>query len=78
MKCSARNFSILGLGFIKGKSVINIARDFGDRQRNFRGENFWVRDYYVSTIGRDAEVIKAYIRSQEAEARKLEQQELLG
>ena len=61
------------VGFIKGKSAISIARNFGGRQRNFRGENFWARGYYVSTVGRDSEVIKAYIRNQEAEDQKFEQ-----
>ena len=52
------------VGFIKGKSAIYIARNFGGRQRNFQGENFWARGYYVSTVGKDEDVIKAYIRSQ--------------
>ena len=66
------------VGFIKGKSAIYIARNFGGRQRNFLGENFWARGYYVSTVGRDEEVIKAYIRNQEAEDQKLDQQRLFG
>jgi len=65
------------VGFIKGKSAIYIARNFGGRQRNFLGENFWARGYYVSTVGRDEEVIKAYIRNQEAEDQKLDQRKLL-
>jgi putative transposase len=36
------------VGVIKGKSAICIARNFGGRQRNFLGENFWARGYYVS------------------------------
>ena len=40
------------VGFIKGKSAIYIARNFAGRQRNFVGENFWARGYYVSTVGR--------------------------
>jgi putative transposase len=66
------------VGFIKGKSAIAIARSFGGRERNFRGENFWARGYYVSTVGRDAEVIKAYIRNQEAEDQKMDQRKLFG
>ena len=65
------------VGFIKGKSAIYIARNFGGRQRNYLGENFWARGYYVSTVGRDEEVIKAYIRNQEAEDQKLDQRKLL-
>jgi putative transposase len=65
------------VGFIKGKSAIYIARSSSRRQRNFLGENFWARGYYVSTVGRDEEVIKAYIRNQEAEDQKLDQRKLL-
>ena len=66
------------VGFIKGKSAIYIARNFGGRQRNFLGESFWVRGYYVSTIGRDEEMIKAYIKNQESEDQKLGQLKLFG
>ncbi len=47
------------VGFIKGKSAIHLARNFGGRQRNFTGCNFWARGYYVSTVGRDEEIIGA-------------------
>jgi putative transposase len=66
------------VGFIKGKSAIYIARNYGGRQRNFYGENFWARGYYVSTIGRDEETIKAYIKNQEIEDQKQDQQRLFG
>ena len=45
------------VGFIKGKSVMQIARVFMSRRKNFIGENFWARGYYVST-GRDVPSIK--------------------
>ena len=61
------------VGFLKGKSAIYIARHYGGRQRNFRGESFWARGYYVSTVGKDAATIKAYIQNQEREDRKTEQ-----
>ena len=64
------------VGFIKGKSAIYIARNFGGRQRNFQGENFWARGYYVSTVGKDAETIKMYIKSQESEDQRYEQRKL--
>ena len=53
------------VGFIKGKSAISIARCFKGRQRNFSGEAFWARAYYVSTVGLDEDMIKEYIRNQE-------------
>jgi putative transposase len=65
------------VGYIKGKSAIHIARTFGGRTRNFTGENFWARGYFASTVGRDEEVIRNYIRSQEAEDSRLDQLNLL-
>jgi putative transposase len=62
-------------GYIKGKSAISIARYIG-RKQNFTGENFWAKGYYVSTIGRDEESIKKYIREQDAENKCLDQLEL--
>ena len=49
------------VGFIKGKSAIHIARKFMNRRKNFTGENFWARGYYVSTAGKDEEVVRRYI-----------------
>jgi len=53
------------LGYIKGKSAIAVARQFGGRQRNFNGERFWARGYAVSTVGFEEGQIKAYIKNQE-------------
>ena len=44
--------------------------------RNFLGHKFWARGYFVTTVGRDEEVIRAYIRNQELADRQLEQFEL--
>ena len=61
------------VGFIKGKSAIHLARDYGERKRKFIGQHFWARGYYVSTVGRDEQVIREYIRKQEEEDKRLEQ-----
>ncbi|BCD99188.1 IS200/IS605 family transposase [Marinagarivorans cellulosilyticus] len=53
------------VGFIKGKSAISIARRFKGKQRNFNGEAFWARGYYVSTVGLDEMMVREYIRNQE-------------
>jgi len=66
------------VGYIKGKSAIHIARTFGKRTRNFTGENFWARGYFASTVGRDEEVIRQYIRDQEREDRRVDQLKLLN
>jgi putative transposase len=65
------------IGFIKGKSAIHIARTFMDRKRNFVGQHFWARGYFVSTVGRDEAVIRRYIRNQEAEDKRVDQLNLL-
>ncbi|WP_043914920.1 IS200/IS605 family transposase [Candidatus Regiella insecticola] len=53
------------IGYIKGKSAIAVARQFGGRKRNFNGERFWARGYAVSTVGFEEAKIKEYIRNQE-------------
>jgi REP-associated tyrosine transposase len=64
------------IGYITGKSAIHLARVYGERKRNFVGQNFWARGYFVSTVGRDEEVIREYIRNQEAEDKRLDQLKL--
>ncbi|MGK5086826.1 transposase, partial [Bdellovibrionota bacterium FG-2] len=39
----------------------------------FLGYHFWARGYHVSTVGRDATVIRAYIRNQEKEDQRVDQ-----
>jgi putative transposase len=65
------------IGYIKGKSAIHIARTFGERKRNFVGQHFWARGYFVSTVGRDEGVIREYIRRQEHEDKRLDQLRLV-
>ena len=61
------------VGYIKGKSAIYIARTYGGRKQNFKGQHFWARGYFVSTVGRDETVIREYIKKQEAEDRRYDQ-----
>jgi putative transposase len=64
------------VGFIKGKSAIHLARVYGEQRRNFVGQHFWARGYFVSTVGRDEGVIREYIKNQEKEDARLEQMNL--
>ena len=64
------------VGFIKGKSAIQIARNFQGRKKNFVGQNFWARGYYVSTVGKDEDAVRAYIQHQEKEDKRLDQLKL--
>ena len=61
------------VGYIKGKSAIHLARVYSERKRNFAGQSFWARGYFVSTVGRDEELIRNYIREQEREDERLDQ-----
>ncbi len=61
------------IGYIKGKSTIHLARVYGERKRNFVGQHFWARGFWVSTVGRDEKVIREYIRKQEEEDKRLDQ-----
>ena len=65
------------VGFIKGKSAIYIARNFFGRRRNFVGESFWARGFYVTTVGLDEDAVRSYIKHQEKEDQRIEQLQLL-
>jgi len=62
------------VGFIKRKSAIAVARNFGGRTKNFTGQHFWARGYHVSTVGRDEEAIRQYIKKHEAVDKMHDQQ----
>lgn len=64
------------MGYLKGKRAIQIARQFGGRERNFTGESFWARGYFVSTVGLDEQVVRAYIRNQESEDERYDQMKM--
>ena len=66
------------MGYIKGKSAIHLARTFGGRRRNFVGQHFWARGYFVSTVGRDEAAVRACIKNQEQEDKRLEQPEMFN
>jgi putative transposase len=70
-------YSVSGvMGFIKGKSAIHIARVYAGRRRNFVGQHFWARGYWVSTVGKNEAAVRRYIQEQEKEDRRLEQLEM--
>jgi putative transposase len=66
------------MGFIKGKSAIHIARVYAGRRRNFVGQHFWARGYWVSTVGKNEAAVRQYIQDQEKEDKRLEQLELVA
>ena len=65
------------VGYIKGKSAIHLARVYSERKRNFAGQSFWARGYFVSTVGLDENMVRAYIRNQEDEDERYDQMKLI-
>ena len=61
------------VGFLKGKSSIWVAQNVGGRQKNFAGQKFWARGYFVSTVGANEEVVRKYVQNQESDDKKMEQ-----
>ncbi len=55
------------------KTLYGELRRYLGRRSNFRGQHFWARGYWVSTVGKDEEAIREYIRKQDREDRRLEQ-----
>ncbi|SFM98048.1 Transposase IS200 like [Formivibrio citricus] len=53
------------VGYIKGKSAIHLVRVYAECQRNLVGLHFRARDYFVSTVDQDEEVVRRNIRDQE-------------
>ena len=49
------------IGYLKGKSAIAVARQFGGRRRNFNGESLWARGYGVCRVGFELEQVRRYI-----------------
>jgi putative transposase len=63
------------LAFVQ-ESAIHLARVYGERKRNFVGQHFWARGFFVSTVGRDEAAIREYIQNQEHEDGRLDQMNL--
>ncbi len=64
------------IGYLKGKSSIWVAQNVERKMRNFLGHKFWARGYFVTTVGRDEEMIRAYIKNQELADQQLDQLEM--
>ena len=53
------------VGFLKGKSAVRIHRELL-KEKRMTGLHFWATGYWVSTVGRDEEAVRKYVREQEA------------
>lgn len=65
------------VGYLKGKSAIHLARVYAGRKRNYVGQHFWARGYWVSTVGRDEAAVRRYIQDQEKEDQRMDQLQLM-
>lgn len=61
------------IGYLKGKSSIWIAQNVERKARNFLGHKFWARGYFVSTVGRNEDMIRTYIKNQEMADKQMDQ-----
>ena len=62
------------IGYLKGKSAIQIHRQHAGVKRGFTGKHFWSRGYCVSTVGLDEKMIREYVKHQN----EMDQQEELN
>ena len=64
------------MGYLKGKTAIKIFKRQRElRKKTYWGNHFWARGYFVSTVGLDKEVIMKYVKYQEEEQKKIEDEQ---
>ena len=66
--------SILGfVGILKGRTAIRVLNKFRKlKEKPYWGNHFWSRGYCVDTVGLDEEMIRKYIKYQEAKEKQSE------
>lgn len=52
------------MGYLKGKSSLMIFDRHASLKYKYGNRHFWCRGYYVDTVGRNKEIIQAYIQNQ--------------
>ena len=63
------------MGFLKGKLALRLFERFPQMGRKYWGRHLWSRGYCVSTVGIDEEMIRQYVRWQERQEQRNEQQQ---
>jgi len=65
------------VGTIKGRTAIRVLNRFKQlKKKPYWGNHFWARGYCVDTVGLDSEMIRKYVKYQEGQERRAEQQKL--
>jgi putative transposase len=63
------------MGTLKGKLAIKLFKTYPKlKQKPYWGNHFWSRGYFVNTVGIDEDMIKRYVKYQEGEDKKEENQ----
>ena len=64
------------MGILKGKLAIKLFKSYPKmKEKPYWGNHFWARGYFVSTVGIDEDVIKRYVKHQEEEEKRIEEQQ---
>ena len=64
------------MGMLKGKIAIKLFKSYPVlKQKPYWGNHFWARGYFVSTIGLDEDKIRRYVKYQEKEEKRAEDQQ---
>lgn len=64
------------MGTLKGKIAIKLFKSYPKlKKKPYWGNHFWARGYFVSTVGLDEEMIKRYVKYQEKEEKRVEDQQ---
>ncbi len=58
------------VGYLKGKSAIQIHREMLGVKKGFTGKSFWSRGYCVSTVGLDEKTVREYVKNQDEHDRR--------
>ena len=55
------------MGTLKGKTAIRVFQSFSElKEKPYWGNHFWAKGYCVDTVGLDSDMIKKYVKYQEA------------
>jgi len=61
------------VGIVKGRTAIRIFNKFRKlKEKPYWGNHFWARGYCVDTVGLDSEMVRKYVKYQEARERASE------
>ena len=52
------------IGNLKGKSSLMIYEKWGNMKYKYKNREFWCREYYVDTVGKNTKAINEYISHQ--------------